>query len=146
MRRRKQARWAGLLVLICLSAAGFGQKTPSQKYESPLLKAPAEAAARQNPYAGNPDAILAGKKLFRHHCDECHGVNAEGTRRAPPLITPWVQGAEPGTIFWLLTNGNLKRGMPSWSELPPQRRWQIVTYLKSLSAEETRSNSQSSHP
>src|SRR5215472_14917029 len=146
MPHRKQARRAALLAVICLSAVGFSQNTRSRQYESPLLKAPAEAATRQNPYAGNPEAILAGKKLFRHHCDECHGVNAEGTRRAPPLITPWVQGAQPGAIFWLLTNGNLRRGMPSWSELPPQRRWQIVTYLKSLGRAEAKGDSQSTHP
>jgi len=27
----------------------------------------------------------------------------------------------------------LKQGMPSWSRLPDQRLWQIVTYLKTLS-------------
>ena len=33
---------------------------------------------------------------------------------------------------WLLTNGSMKNGMPSWSRLPEQQRWQIVSFLKSL--------------
>src|SRR5215470_1452898 len=110
MPHRKQAKWAALLAVICLSAVGFSQNTRSRQYESPLLKAPAESAARQNPYAGDPDAVKAGQKLFRHNCEDCHGTKAEGTRRAPALITPWVQGAQPGAIFWLLTNGSLRRG------------------------------------
>jgi len=37
-----------------------------------------------------------------------------------------------GALFWFL-NGNLKHGMPpSWSRLPDERRWQLVSYLKSL--------------
>src|SRR5215471_8947497 len=140
MRRRKQSMWtAGILFATWLTAAGFAQKTPSQERESPLLKAPAESAARQNPYAADPDAVLAGRKLFRRHCAECHGAKAEGTRRAPALTAPRVQDAQPGAIFWLLTNGSLKQGMPSSSDLPGQRRWQLVTYLKSLGLEETKS-------
>jgi len=26
----------------------------------------------------------------------------------------------------------MSRGMPSWAHLPAERRWQIVTYLRSL--------------
>jgi len=40
--------------------------------------------------------------------------------------------ATPGEIFWVITNGVVRRGMPSWSRLPEIQRWQIVTYLESL--------------
>ena len=43
-----------------------------------------------------------------------------------------VQQASPGTLFWILTNGVVRRGMPVWSKLPEPQRWQIVSYLKSL--------------
>jgi hypothetical protein len=43
-----------------------------------------------------------------------------------------VQQASDGEIFWFLRNGNLRRGMPSWSSLPEPSRWQIIVYLKSL--------------
>jgi hypothetical protein len=35
-------------------------------------------------------------------------------------------------LQWLLTNGSMKNGMPSWSRLPEPQRWQIITFLKSL--------------
>ena len=41
-------------------------------------------------------------------------------------------GANPGELEWLLKNGSMKNGMPSWSRLPEQQRWRIVAFLKSL--------------
>jgi hypothetical protein len=45
---------------------------------------------------------------------------------------PEVQNAASGTLFWLLTNGVARKGMPVWSKLPEAQRWQLVRYLKSL--------------
>ena len=71
-------------------------------------------------------------KLFRRHCAECHGEDAAGRGKAPPLVSERVQGAPPGDLFWFLTNGNLGAGMPSWSRLPDARRWLLVSFLKTL--------------
>jgi hypothetical protein len=43
-----------------------------------------------------------------------------------------VQHATDGEIFWLLKNGNLKKGMPTWSSLPEPTRWQVITFVKSM--------------
>ena len=97
-----------------------------------LAKAPKKAVARRNPMEHDPEAVAAGGKLFDLHCAECHGETAEGGRKAPSLRAREVQQATPGTLFWILTNGVVRRGMPVWSKLPEPQRWQIVTYLKSL--------------
>ena len=97
-----------------------------------IAQAPAKTRDWKNPYEGNSDALLAGKKLYLQHCAECHGQNARGMRNAISLRTPQVQNATAGELVWFLRNGNLFYGMPAWSGLPEQRRWQIVTYLKSL--------------
>jgi|SRR5580700_6841177 mono/diheme cytochrome c family protein len=97
-----------------------------------IAQAPAKTRDWKNPYEGDPEAVLAGKKLYLQHCVECHGKNAGGMRNAISLRTPQVQNATAGELVWFLRNGNLLHGMPSWSGLPEQRRWQIVTYLKSL--------------
>jgi mono/diheme cytochrome c family protein len=97
-----------------------------------LAKAPKKAATRHNPLEHDPDAVVAGGKLFALHCAECHGEMAEGGRKAPSLLTEQVQQATPGTLFWILTNGVVRHGMPVWSKLPEPQRWQIVSYLKSL--------------
>ena len=97
-----------------------------------IAQAPAKTRDWKNPYEGNSDALLAGKKLYLQHCADCHGQNARGMRNAISLRTPQVQNATSGELVWFLRNGNLFHGMPAWSGLPEQRRWQIVTYLKSL--------------
>jgi hypothetical protein len=50
----------------------------------------------------------------------------------PTLRSDRVQHATGGEMFWLLKNGNLAHGMPTWSALPEPSRWQIITYIKSL--------------
>ena len=59
-------------------------------------------------------------------------MKAEGGKRGPNLLVPDVQNAEPGTIFWILTNGVVRRDMPVWSKLPEPQRWQLVSFLDSL--------------
>ena len=88
--------------------------------------------ARKNPYASQADAIAGGSRLFANHCAKCHGEDALGRRKRPSLRTREVQQATDGEIFWLLKNGYLSRGMPSWSSLPEPSRWQIITYVKNL--------------
>lgn len=79
-----------------------------------------------------PAAVLAGQKLFRQHCAACHGAEAAGSRWAPSLLRDEVQARDPEMLFRFISNGDLRHGMPSWSRLPEARRWQIVSYLKSL--------------
>jgi len=113
----------------------------------PIAKAPAKARLRPNPYEGQPEAIASGEKLYRQHCAECHGDDALGNgRRAADLRAPAVQRATPGQLAWLLRNGNLWNGMPSWSGLPEERRWQIVSYLKSLGVAPNRSTNPAKLP
>jgi mono/diheme cytochrome c family protein len=93
--------------------------------------------ARTNPYANQADAIAGGSRLFADHCAKCHGEDALGRGKRPSLRTKEVQQARDGEIFWLLRNGYLSKGMPSWSALPEPSRWQIITYLKSLGEHDT---------
>jgi mono/diheme cytochrome c family protein len=99
---------------------------------APLTRVPAKAKNRTNPLEHDPEAAIAGRKLFERHCAECHGSDAKGGRRGPSLVAPPVQKATPGELFWILTNGVVRQGMPVWSRLPEPQRWQIVTYLNSL--------------
>jgi mono/diheme cytochrome c family protein len=97
-----------------------------------LTNVPEKARAKQNPLEGDPDAVRAGGKLFERHCAECHGMKAEGGKRAPSLLRGEVQQSPPGALFWVLTNGVVWHGMPVWSKLPEPQRWQIVSFLESF--------------
>ena len=99
---------------------------------TPVNQAPARATTWQNPFENREDAKQAGAKLFKRHCASCHGQDAAGRNRVPALASSNVRNAPVGVLFWVLRNGSLRRGMPSFSHLPEQQRWQIVTYLKTL--------------
>jgi len=92
--------------------------------------APSSSTQSKNPYSGNAQAAAGGKKLYAQNCSQCHGNNLEGIGPAPSLTTAPVKNALPGELFWFITNGDLNKGMPSWSQLPKQQRWQIVTFLE----------------
>jgi mono/diheme cytochrome c family protein len=124
-----------LFISVVCAAAGAAREKKSgddRGVISAIAQAPLATRDWHNPYEGQPDAIAAGKKLYLQHCAECHANDARGHGRAVNLRWPGVQNATPGELVWFLRNGNLWRGMPSWSGLPVERRWQIVTYLKSL--------------
>jgi mono/diheme cytochrome c family protein len=138
-RTTKKTFLAALVLVLAVSSAAAQKENPAssnprKSVYAELLKAPGKAVARRNPLENDPDAVAAGDKLFAMHCAECHGDMAQGGRKAPSLLAGEVQQATPGALFWLLTNGVVRRGMPVWSKLPEPQRWQIVSYIKSLSA------------
>jgi len=126
-------------VFCTAKAQQSDSSTPSQTAKaesvySEIGKAPERARARRNPLEKDPEAVAAGRIVFEQRCAECHGDTAEGGKKGPSLRAPEVQNAEPGAIFWILTNGVVRKGMPVWSKLPEPQRWQLVSYLKSLGA------------
>jgi mono/diheme cytochrome c family protein len=142
MRTYVSALAATALLLSVSLALAEPQKPAGPKYHkdalvyAELAKAPQKARAKRNPLERDPLAVAAGRNLFEQHCTECHGDLAEGGRKGPSLLVEQVQKSEPGTIFWILTNGVVWRGMPVWSKLPEPQRWQLVSYVKSLGVAE----------
>jgi mono/diheme cytochrome c family protein len=139
MQPAKTSFLALALAVLCAGfLAGYSSAADANPYAE-LTKVSAKDSARPNPMEHDPDAVAAGGKLYDLHCAECHGENAEGgkenskrKKKGPSLRAPEIQQAPPGALFWLLTNGSVRRGMPVWSKLPEPQRWQIVTYVKSL--------------
>jgi mono/diheme cytochrome c family protein len=113
------------------------QRKGDQRPQNAISTVPAKALARHDPLENDPDAAAAGEKLFEQHCAECHGSSAEGSRRGPSLLTETVHNAGAGALFWILTNGVIRHGMPDWSKLPEAERWQIVTFVRSFKAQVT---------
>lgn len=129
-----------VMVALLGTSFAFGQyerpAAPKHKADAfvyaELAKAPDKARAKRNPLENDTDAVAAGQNIFEQHCSECHGNGGHGTEKAPSLRAEEVQSASPGAIFWILTNGVVRRGMPVWSKLPEPQRWQLVTFIKSL--------------
>ena len=130
----------GVSAALLVASLGFGQQENTRSGKAPakdrsvyaeLGRAPEKARRKRNPLSQDPGAVSAGQVLFRRHCAECHGDTAEG-KKGPSLRAEEVQNSTPGAIFWVLTNGVVRRGMPVWSRLPEPQRWQLVAYIKSL--------------
>ena len=133
---RRRLAIIALLLFVQLVSSVWAQNDPDTSKKHSLYaeigRAPVKARARQNPFENDSEALAAGSNLYAQHCAECHGSKAEGRKRGPSLLVVEVQSAEPGAIFWILSNGVVRHGMPVWSKLPEPQRWQLVTFLKSL--------------
>ena len=119
-----------IMILLVLAAATVAQDiayTPDPDWQPP-----AEAVLRTNPLAGKKELASGGRKLFQRHCAECHGDDGRGLRTAADLRLPVVQQQTDGTLYWRITNGNARHGMPSFSSIPELQRWQIVLHLRTL--------------
>ena len=91
---------------------------------------PPNASAKQKPLANRPDAAAGGAKLFQERCATCHGADARGTEDAPDLSQADVQAQTDGALFWKISTGNSRSGMPAFSFLPELQRWQLVLHLR----------------
>jgi mono/diheme cytochrome c family protein len=115
---------------LVVATAALLWVAPNAVAHDDFQQAPAADAQMKNPYQGNPQAAVAGKKLYSQNCAQCHGANLQGIGPAPALDSPSVKTAKPGELFWFITTGKVASGMPSWSNLPKTQRWQIITFLQ----------------
>jgi glucose/arabinose dehydrogenase len=102
--------------------------------DSVFHDAPATAKAMKNPYEGQQSALDAGKTLYTRNCLACHGRALQGTGNVPSLIDGKLKGITQGEVFWFITKGDKDSGMPSWSFLPEEQRWQVVTYVEAVAS------------
>jgi glucose/arabinose dehydrogenase len=126
--------WTSLAVAVMFAAPCLRAQNKN------FHNAPASAAKMKDPYAGSSEAIAAGKSLYAKTCASCHGAGGQGTGSIPPLKKGAIQLAKPGEVFWFITHGDISAGMPAWESLPEQQRWQIVTYVKTLSSPTAKAN------
>src|SRR5262249_43612948 len=82
------------LLGISLAFAQKGISATSKKDDwdyHALATVPEKARAKRNPLEKDFSAPVAGRKLFQQHCAECHGQDAEGSKKGPSLLHGEVQ-------------------------------------------------------
>ena len=114
-----------ILTVVLFCSLTFAQN-------SSFHQAPASAAEMKNPYAGSAAAASSGGKLYAMNCGSCHGPTGKGTGNVPPLTSKAVEAAKDGELFWYITKGDAANGMPAWAILPENKRWQIITFVRTL--------------
>ena len=94
------------------------------------------AAQEQEPTSNprtSPADVALGAKTFRSHCSPCHGLNGEGGR-GPNLTSGWFFHASSDLdLLNVISDGIPGTEMPALF-YSPDRVWQVVTYIRSLSA------------
>ncbi|HEY3381624.1 MAG TPA: c-type cytochrome [Vicinamibacterales bacterium] len=115
------------IVVVATGVSEGGQRDPG--WSAPLV-----VESRANPLAQRPEVLAGGERLFRQRCSTCHGADGRGSRKGPALVTGDVQAETDGALFWRISSGNTRRGMPTFSFLPEPQRWQLVMALRSLDA------------
>ncbi|MBS1251786.1 MAG: Cbb3-type cytochrome c oxidase subunit CcoP1 [Anaerolineales bacterium] len=96
----------------------------------------------ENPFAGDPDAIAAGKEIYQANCALCHGETGMGDGPAAPGLPEepskfadceMMAQMEEGELFHVIVNGEPEEGMPAWGEtLTEDRIWQVLSYERSF--------------
>lgn len=116
----------------CFITIGAAIVADEQRERIDSWVAPREAEARHNPLPDRPDIIAGGQKVFQQRCSACHAEDGTGTDRGPNLAIRRVQDQADGALFWKISSGNTRTGMPTFSFLPEAQRWQLVMHVRAL--------------
>jgi mono/diheme cytochrome c family protein len=64
---------------------------------------PEEPAKQLNPFAGDPEAVKEGRKLFQSYgCPGCHGLMGGGGMGKPLLDDTWIFASDDETLYKLI--------------------------------------------
>ena len=112
--------------------AATGISSRRARYEA---YAPATAKKLKNPLTANEENIAAGRALFNQNCASCHGEDGKGKTeiaeamqvKPTDLTDKKMQGITDGEIYWVITNGIRKSGMPAFKKATDNERWRMRT-------------------
>jgi PQQ-dependent dehydrogenase (methanol/ethanol family) len=101
---------------------------------SAVLLAQHNAPGQKNPFAGNPEAVRAGRAIYEQMCAGCHGSNGDGGRGPAVNRGVFKHGNEDQQIFGVVKNGVAGTAMPAMG-LSDDEVWQLVSFLRSMGGE-----------
>lgn len=129
------------VVLCAVAAARAAEDT---------VEIPESAKALKNPLTASAETLSAARRLWRTHCETCHGTAGRGDgpnarlhelRKsvAPKDLTQpaFQKGISDGEIFWRVTNGLVDGDniiMPAYGTKMRDdlERWQVVLFVREL--------------
>lgn len=116
-RRHPLARLAVVTLALGLMGGAYALAAPSESADAAIA-------------SGKADDVSEGKSLFEAHCASCHGINAEGTKQAPPLI-----GVGAASVDFQVSSGRMPAAGPGPQvERRPLGEWVTPKAIDQLSA------------
>jgi putative copper resistance protein D len=118
---------------LALVVVGVGVSLPS-------LAVDAYPTSYRRPSATyHASSIASGRTIYRGHCAVCHGVTGEGggpaARPLGDLRGPPTSRRHAGELFWLVSRGIPRHGMPAFSSrLGETQRWDVINFIRALGA------------
>jgi PQQ-dependent dehydrogenase (methanol/ethanol family) len=111
-----------ILLITLLAAVVAAQQQPRP-----------DRAEDRNPLRGDPNAVVAGSKLFSESCGACHGPNGEGGRGPNLVDGRAVRRLNDRELMTSIRKGVPGTDMPP-SPLPEEKLWQITAFVRGLSS------------
>lgn len=106
---------------------------------------PASAATEKNPVAVSAATLASGRRLFREHCQRCHGPRGKGDgsdadpklKARMDLTSAARADRNPdGVVFHKIWSGRQKPKMPAFQDkLTKDQVWTLVAFVQSLREE-----------
>ncbi len=88
---------------------------------------------RTNPETSAHSSSATGEKTFASTCAGCHGLDGQGSERAPNIVkNPKVQNLSDAKVSAIISNGIPGTGMPPFHTLTDEKIRDIVGYLRML--------------
>lgn len=88
--------------------------------------------------SGKPEAIEAGREIFRIYCTPCHGIRGEGGRGPDLTRGTFSAGDKDTDLHRVISDGVTGTEMQSYSLVfGDQGVWRLVAYIRSIARAET---------
>ncbi len=104
-------------------------------------QSPQAALRARNPVPATQESLSTGERIYRAHCQVCHGVNGRGdgpaaaTLSRPPadLRIHMAAGHTDGQLFYWVTYGMAGLPMPAFRDrLSGEERWHVINFIRTF--------------
>lgn len=128
-----------------VDASGVMDPMTTASTTTQMVTLPDAYASLVNPVAADSASIVRGQSLYATNCAGCHGTSGLGdgpigaSLVPPPAAIAYTSQMLPDNyLFYRISEGGANApfhsSMPNWSNLSENNRWDLINYIRALSA------------